>query len=230
MWRLAPDDETAVLMIEATNTHYTLPDKGLVGPHAIFDPAMLDVPEMDDAFRDQQAEAMDRPAFKVLPGPVLLQLAKARPTNEEELHKVMRAKASMTRQHGAGLLQAVLDGLADESPLPRREKKKSKARPKRPRPEAPSIDLLFGLLKQWRNDTVDREGLAPVVVANNTLLKDIAVYAPLTEEDLRAVPGVRAWQVRAYGSQILAILQEAEAKASAPKKKKRRRRRKPSDD
>jgi homogentisate 1,2-dioxygenase len=57
MWRLAPDDETAVLMIEATNTHYTLPDKGLVGPHAIFDPAMLDVPEMDDAFRDQQAEA-----------------------------------------------------------------------------------------------------------------------------------------------------------------------------
>lgn len=54
MWRLAPSGETAVLMIEATNTHYTLPDKGLVGPHAIFDPAMLDVPAMDDAFRDQQ--------------------------------------------------------------------------------------------------------------------------------------------------------------------------------
>ena len=57
MWRLAPVEETAVLMIEATNTHYTLPDRGLVGPHAIFDPAMLDVPEMDEAFRDQQAES-----------------------------------------------------------------------------------------------------------------------------------------------------------------------------
>lgn len=59
MWRLAPSAETAVLMIEATNTHYTLPDKGLVGPHAIFDPAMLDVPAMDEAFRDQQAETRE---------------------------------------------------------------------------------------------------------------------------------------------------------------------------
>lgn len=56
MWRLSPTSETAVLMIEATNTHYTLPDKGLVGPHAVFDPAMLDVPAMDEVFRAQQAD------------------------------------------------------------------------------------------------------------------------------------------------------------------------------
>ncbi|WBQ08771.1 homogentisate 1,2-dioxygenase [Hyphomonadaceae bacterium ML37] len=57
MWRLAPSQPVAVLMIEATNSHYTLPDKGLVGPHAIFDPAMFDVPAMDEAFRAQQADA-----------------------------------------------------------------------------------------------------------------------------------------------------------------------------
>ena len=56
MWRLSPTSETAVLMVEATNTHYTLPDKGLVGPHAIFDPAMLDVPAMDEVFRAQQTD------------------------------------------------------------------------------------------------------------------------------------------------------------------------------
>lgn len=56
MWRLSPDEETSVLMVEATNTHYTLPDKGLVGPHAVFDPAILDVPEMDEAFRAQQSD------------------------------------------------------------------------------------------------------------------------------------------------------------------------------
>jgi len=56
MWRLDPSEPLSVLMIEATNTHYTLPDKGLVGPHAIFDPAMLDAPEMDEAFRAQQAD------------------------------------------------------------------------------------------------------------------------------------------------------------------------------
>jgi len=56
MWRLSPSAPTAVLMVEATNTHYTLPDRGLVGPHAVFDPAMLDVPAMDEAFRAQQAD------------------------------------------------------------------------------------------------------------------------------------------------------------------------------
>ncbi|MGP1274612.1 MAG: homogentisate 1,2-dioxygenase [Caulobacterales bacterium] len=56
MWRLVPSEPTAVLMVEATNTHYTLPDRGLVGPHAIFDPAVLDVPSMDEAFRAQQAD------------------------------------------------------------------------------------------------------------------------------------------------------------------------------
>ncbi|MFW5660926.1 MAG: homogentisate 1,2-dioxygenase [Oceanicaulis sp.] len=56
MWRLAPSDPSAVLMVEATNTHYTLPDRGLVGPHAVFDPAILDVPAMDEAFKAQQAD------------------------------------------------------------------------------------------------------------------------------------------------------------------------------
>ncbi len=54
MWRLDCDDKLTALLIEATNDHYMLPEKGLVGPHAIFDPAMLDVPAMDEAFRTQQ--------------------------------------------------------------------------------------------------------------------------------------------------------------------------------
>ncbi|RYF90946.1 MAG: homogentisate 1,2-dioxygenase [Caulobacteraceae bacterium] len=61
MWRLAPAEATAVLTIQATNNHYTLPDKGLLGPHAIFDPAMLDTPAMDEAFRDHQAVAGEFP-------------------------------------------------------------------------------------------------------------------------------------------------------------------------
>ena len=56
MWRLSPKGAASVLMIEATNSHYTLPDRGLLGPHAIFDPAMLDAPKIDDAFRAHQAD------------------------------------------------------------------------------------------------------------------------------------------------------------------------------
>ena len=56
MWRLACTAPLTGLLIEATNSAYLLPDKGLVGPHAIFDPAMLDVPAIDAAFRAQQEE------------------------------------------------------------------------------------------------------------------------------------------------------------------------------
>ncbi len=61
MWRLSPATPTAVLMIQATNGHFTLPDKGLLGNHALFDPAMLMTPRMDDAFRAHQAEEGDFP-------------------------------------------------------------------------------------------------------------------------------------------------------------------------
>jgi homogentisate 1,2-dioxygenase len=57
MWRLAPAEPAAILMIQATNTHYTLPDRGLLGGHAFFDPAMLETPVLDEAFKAHQAEA-----------------------------------------------------------------------------------------------------------------------------------------------------------------------------
>ncbi|MEZ5981237.1 MAG: homogentisate 1,2-dioxygenase [Parvularculaceae bacterium] len=56
MWRLSPKDTANILMVEATNTHYTLPDKGILGNHAIFDPALFDAPAIDDAFRAHQAD------------------------------------------------------------------------------------------------------------------------------------------------------------------------------
>ena len=51
-----------ILTIEATNTHFTLPDRGLLGPHAIFDPALLQSPVIDDAFLARQKLTGD---FKV---------------------------------------------------------------------------------------------------------------------------------------------------------------------
>jgi len=63
-WRLDCDEPAMVLMIEATNDAFKLPGKGIAGTHAIFDPAMLDVPAIDDAFQDQQDEKEWRIAIK----------------------------------------------------------------------------------------------------------------------------------------------------------------------
>ena len=56
MWRIECTAALDVLMIEATGSSYMLPEKGLVGNHAIFDPAMLDAPRIDAGFIAQQSD------------------------------------------------------------------------------------------------------------------------------------------------------------------------------
>lgn len=57
MWRIECAAPVRLLLIEATGSSYMLPDKGLLGPNAIFDPAVLDAPAIDSAFREQQDES-----------------------------------------------------------------------------------------------------------------------------------------------------------------------------
>jgi homogentisate 1,2-dioxygenase len=54
MWRIEPAESMSVLLVEATGSSFKLPDRGIAGAHAIFDPAILDVPALDDAFVAQQ--------------------------------------------------------------------------------------------------------------------------------------------------------------------------------
>jgi homogentisate 1,2-dioxygenase len=54
MWRLEPESVSLILLIEATNGSYKLPERGILGPHAQFDPAILDTPKLDDAFHSQR--------------------------------------------------------------------------------------------------------------------------------------------------------------------------------
>ena len=56
MWRIEPSQATVSLMIEATGGSFRLPEKGILGPHAIFDPAALFTPRLDDKFRAQADE------------------------------------------------------------------------------------------------------------------------------------------------------------------------------
>ncbi len=57
MWRLESSEPVRMLLIEATGGSYMLPDKGMLGPHAIFDPAVLDLPAINDRFLAQQDES-----------------------------------------------------------------------------------------------------------------------------------------------------------------------------
>jgi ribonuclease D len=83
------------------------------------------------------------------------------------------------------------------------------------------MDRLLGPLRDWRNAVVDEKNLSPVVVVSNQLLKEIARAAPSSLDELHEVPGIRKWQVQAYGKDLLQIV----AGVPVPSGKRRRRRR-----
>ena len=63
-WRISPKSPMTALLVEATNDGYRLPDRGPLGAHAIFDPGVLDMPAIDEAFRAQQTEEPWRVSVK----------------------------------------------------------------------------------------------------------------------------------------------------------------------
>ena len=128
----------------------------------------------------------------------------------------------MLRRHGDALLAAVKEGIADERPIPEPPKT---GRSRVPR-VGPGVDRYLNPLKDWRNNKVRETGVAPVAVANNTLLKEVARLAPVDMDALANVPGIRKWQVKAWGAELLAIVADVSAKrVENPTSKPRRRRR-----
>ncbi|WP_305842450.1 homogentisate 1,2-dioxygenase [Photobacterium leiognathi] len=55
-WRIETTSHVSLLMIEATNNSYRNVDRGIVGEHAIYDPAILEYPTINAAFKAQQTE------------------------------------------------------------------------------------------------------------------------------------------------------------------------------
>ena len=174
-------------------------------------------------YRDDQARHADRPSFKIIPGEVLVQVAHRRPLEMDELAECIRASSPLFRRHGPSLVAAVKAGLADDRPLPEPPPREVDDRPARGRKLR--NEQLLGLLKNWRNDIVEREGISPVVVANNQLLKEIATHAPADKAALAAIDGIRAWQVETYGDQLVALVHRDAERQDAPSRKPRRRRR-----
>jgi homogentisate 1,2-dioxygenase len=56
LWRIEAAGALRALLIEATGSAYRLPERGLLGEHALFDPGVLETPRIDEAFRAQQGE------------------------------------------------------------------------------------------------------------------------------------------------------------------------------
>jgi len=181
------------------------------------------------AWRDGQARQLDRPAFKVIPDPVLLAVAANPPQTLDDLGNMLRRGSPLFRRFGEGLHAAVQGGLGDTTPLAAPAAREPTERVDS-RLSAREQERLLQRLKDWRNQVISRGGESPVTVVSNGVMKEIARHAPTTLEELAAVPEVRRWQVARWGVAILEQIEPAlrdlgPAPDSAPAGRRKRRRR-----
>ena len=188
-------------------------------------------------YRDGQASAADRPPYKVVPDPVLVQIAIKKPGSLEQLGGLMRTKSTMYKRHGRALVSAVETGLADDRPLPSPPKKVRTGT--RPRHGSRETDRLFTVLKEWRAGLTRSGKLPMTMVGSNSQLKAIAGFRPQDLEELAGLEELRNWQVTRYGEQLLDIVQRfekglpqkkapaADGGGASSGRRRRRRRRKP---
>lgn len=53
MWRFETSTESSVLILQTRAMRFSVPDRGLLGRHALYDPSVLAYPKLDERFNDQ---------------------------------------------------------------------------------------------------------------------------------------------------------------------------------
>ena len=168
---------------------------------ATLDRRQLGVLEELLQWREREAERRDRPTFQVLGNAILLALAKQTPRTATALATIPELPERLRDRYGRDLLAAIARGMAlPHEALP--------VWPKSPRPERdPAVETRLAALKEWRRGRAATLAIDPGVLINNALLELLARECPRTPEQLGQIPGLKSWQRREFGAELLARLQ-----------------------
>ena len=147
--------------------------------------------------RDHQARELDRPPFKVISAETLQEAAEKKPRTLNDLSCIKGMTPGQIQRFGDRILKAVSIALAlPEEELPRFP------RLRRDEPTDGSKERLKRL-KSWRDQHSSLQGLDPGVVAPNWLLEAVADVHPASIAELDVISGMRVWQKKLYGQELL---------------------------
>ena len=156
-------------------------------------------------WRDETAARADRAAFRIINTEPLLEIAKTLPTDVTALRAIRGVGQDLVERRGRDILAAVRRALElPEQELPRIERGTRRV-------ADPAFDARVEQLKAKRNELAIRLNLAPGVLCPNATLEAIARAVPRSLEELRAIPGVRRWQVETVGQDLLAAMSATKA-------------------
>ncbi len=167
---------------------------------AVLRPRQLAILEELLQWRDAEARRGDRPLFKVVGNKPLLALAQAPPQSVQGLAAIEGISPRQADRYGKALLAAIAAGLAcPDAELPRYPRGERRVRD-------PEVDARLAKLKAWRQEKAAVLELDPGVLINNALLEELARRFPRREDELEGVPGLKQWQRRELGGEVLAKL------------------------
>ena len=149
-------------------------------------------------YREQVAQAIDRPVFKVINDRALLAIAAASAQDPDSLERASGLRPKQLHRHEIGLLKAVQKGLRAGPLYPRRN----------PRPDEGYLARLEAL-RTWRKDTAQDMGVNSDVVLPRDLLFGLAGLERPSPEEVSAVMAQVPWRLKHFGGEILKVLANA---------------------
>ena len=151
-------------------------------------------------YRLEKASQMNRPPFKVLNNRLLLELAVKRPGTMEMLTQDKLLSPRQISMYGKGIVHGIRHGLGiskDDLPVYPQ---------KRPPRLKPNVTKRIEKIKTWRDQVADRLCLDGSLILNKALITDIAVKYPKTMSDLDKIGGLKNWQKKEFGAEIIHAL------------------------
>jgi ribonuclease D len=160
-------------------------------------------------FRDQRAQAENRPPFKVLSNKALVALSEQRPYDIKGIQRIRGISQRMAHRYGRGIMAAIRRGKArplawEERPRPANNSR----RQTNGRPSA-ACQARFEALRTWRNTTAELRGVEPDIVMTNQILWAVACRNPRSQADLAREDLLASWQVNEYGNDLLRVVKGA---------------------
>lgn len=151
-------------------------------------------------YRRELAEKKDRPLFKVISNTALLKIATEMAQTPQAMEAARCLSAKQIRIYGKPLSAIVKKANAlAEKDLP--------TYPRKRRPSvSPRVPERIKIIKAWRDRLADGLGMDPALLFNKALMTAIAVKKPADLQALRNVEGIRNWQVKAFGKEVLTVL------------------------
>lgn len=152
------------------------------------------------AFRAGVACEKDRPVFKVFSSSSMLNLSAARPVTVGRLEKLDIFSPKQIRMYGKQITTEIRKAMdLEEKHLPVYPRKRA------PRMK-PDVPERVAKLKKWRDHKAAELDLDQGLICNKALITAMAVQHPKNHRDFEKIDKMKEWQIRAFGRELLAVL------------------------